>query len=120
MVLLLPQPRPRACATATAASCPTTSAAACPTSRRRTRYDYTLKRRVDDLEALLDHLDLRENLTLVLHDWGGMIGMAFAARHPERIKRLVASNTGGVPAAGSEAPAVVAVARPQHPARGAG
>jgi haloalkane dehalogenase len=58
------------------------------------QYDYSLKSRVDDLEALLDHLGLRENLTLVLHDWGGMIGMAFAARHPERVKRIVASNTG--------------------------
>jgi haloalkane dehalogenase len=57
-------------------------------------YDYSLKSRVDDLEALLDHVGLRENLTLVLHDWGGMIGMAFASRHPERIKRIVASNTG--------------------------
>lgn len=60
-------------------------------------YDYSLRSRVDDLEALLDHLGLRENLTLVLHDWGGMIGMAFAARHPERIKRIVASNTGAFP-----------------------
>jgi haloalkane dehalogenase len=57
------------------------------------RYDYSLRCRVDDLEALLDHLGLRENLTLVLHDWGGMIGMAYASRHPERIKRMVASNT---------------------------
>jgi len=29
------------------------------------RYDYSLKSRLDDLEALLDHLGLRENLTLV-------------------------------------------------------
>ena len=29
----------------------------------------------------------------MLHDWGGMIGMAFASRHPERIKRLVILNT---------------------------
>jgi cis-3-alkyl-4-acyloxetan-2-one decarboxylase len=62
-----------------------------------TLYDYSLKSRVDDLEALLDHLNLRENLTLVLHDWGGMIGMGFAARHPERVKRLVAINTGAFP-----------------------
>ena len=60
-------------------------------------YDYSLKSRIDDLEALLDSLGLRENLTLVLHDWGGMIGMGFAARHPERIKRLVVSNTGAFP-----------------------
>jgi haloalkane dehalogenase len=62
-----------------------------------TLYDYSLKSRIDDLEALLDHLGLRENLTLVLHDWGGMIGMGFAARHPERVKRLVVSNTGAFP-----------------------
>lgn len=57
-------------------------------------YSYRLEQRVRDLEALLDHLELRENLTLVLHDWGGMIGMAFAQRHPERIARLVILNTG--------------------------
>lgn len=57
------------------------------------RYSYTLERRVDDLEALIDHLQLGDDLTLVLHDWGGMIGMAYASRHPERIKRLVLLNT---------------------------
>lgn len=58
------------------------------------RYDYTLKSRVDDLERLLDHLGLDTGITLVVHDWGGMIGMAYASRHPERIRRLVVLNTG--------------------------
>jgi pimeloyl-ACP methyl ester carboxylesterase len=57
-------------------------------------YDYTLKSRIDDLEALLEHLDVKDNITLVVHDWGGMIGMGYAARYPERIKRLVILNTG--------------------------
>ncbi len=57
-------------------------------------YSFTLKQRVDDLEALLEHLEIRENITLVVHDWGGMIGMAYASRHPERIARLVILNTG--------------------------
>jgi haloalkane dehalogenase len=57
------------------------------------RYDYTLRQRVDDLERLLDHLRLENGITLVLHDWGGMIGMAYAVRHPSRIKRLVILNT---------------------------
>jgi len=57
------------------------------------RYHYTLGSRVDDLEALLEHLGIRENITLVVHDWGGMIGMAYASRHPQRIKRLVVMNT---------------------------
>jgi pimeloyl-ACP methyl ester carboxylesterase len=55
-------------------------------------YDYTLARRVDDLERLIDHLAL-PRVTLVLHDWGGMIGMAWAARHPERVARLVILNS---------------------------
>ena len=57
------------------------------------KYAYTLARRVADLEALLEHLGLGENLTLVLHDWGGMIGMGYAARHPGRVRRLVLLNT---------------------------
>jgi cis-3-alkyl-4-acyloxetan-2-one decarboxylase len=57
------------------------------------RYHYTLASRVDDLEFLLDHLGVDREITLVLHDWGGMIGMAYAARHPERIARLIVSNT---------------------------
>jgi len=59
------------------------------------QYNYTLESRVDDVEALLDHLDVRKDLTLVLHDWGGMIGLAFAMRHRARIKRLILLNTAG-------------------------
>jgi haloalkane dehalogenase len=58
------------------------------------RYEYTLDRRVADLETLLDSLQLPQPLTLVLHDWGGMIGMALATRRPDRIARLVVLNTG--------------------------
>ncbi|MGL1956158.1 MAG: alpha/beta fold hydrolase [Colwellia sp.] len=57
------------------------------------QYDYTLVKRIDDLEALLEHLAIRENITLVVHDWGGMIGLGYAQRYPERIKRLVILNT---------------------------
>lgn len=58
------------------------------------QYPYSLKARIDDVEALLDSLGIRENITLVMQDWGGMIGMGYAARHPERIKRIIATNTG--------------------------
>ena len=37
---------------------------------------------------------MRQNVTLVLHDWGGMIGMGWAVRHPERVARIVVLNTG--------------------------
>ena len=57
-------------------------------------YPYTLQQRVRDLETLLEQLEIKDNLTLIVHDWGGMIGMAYATLHPEKIKRLVILNTG--------------------------
>lgn len=58
----------------------------------RTPDPYRLRHHVANLEALLLHLDLRA-LTLVLHDWGGPVGLGVAVRHPARIKRLVLMNT---------------------------
>ena len=57
------------------------------------RYGYRLQNRVDDLETFLDRLALKEKLTLVLHDWGGMIGMTYAVKYPERIGRIILMNT---------------------------
>lgn len=59
------------------------------------RYTYVLERRVADLERLTRHLGLDGGLTLVVHDWGGMIGLAFATLHPGRVSRLVVLNTAG-------------------------
>ena len=45
------------------------------------------------LDALLnDELNVQD-LTLVLQDWGGLIGGAYALRNPERVKRLFIMNT---------------------------
>jgi cis-3-alkyl-4-acyloxetan-2-one decarboxylase len=59
------------------------------------RYDYVLERRVSDLDLLLGKLGLTKDLTLVVHDWGGMIGLAFSTLFPGRVKRLVVLNTAG-------------------------
>jgi haloalkane dehalogenase len=58
-------------------------------------YEYTLERRIEDLTALLEKLVPKEKVTLVLHDWGGMIGLGWATRHVERVARLVLMNTSG-------------------------
>ncbi|MEA3280189.1 MAG: alpha/beta fold hydrolase [Thermodesulfobacteriota bacterium] len=57
------------------------------------RYNYTLKNRVDDIEAFIDFLELQDKITLILHDWGGMIGIAYALRFPQRISRIIIMNT---------------------------
>jgi haloalkane dehalogenase len=44
------------------------------------------------LGALVDHLQL-DDVTPVVHDFGGPIGLAWALAHPERVSRVVAFNT---------------------------
>lgn len=60
-------------------------------------YTYTLQSRVDDLDRLVDALGLTRKITLAVHDWGGMVGFAWALRNPERIARLVILNTASFP-----------------------
>ena len=57
------------------------------------RYSYRLASRVADLGALIDHVAPGRGVTLVVHDWGGMIGLAWATQNPERLARLVVLNT---------------------------
>lgn len=44
------------------------------------------------VELLLDRLEL-SGLILVLHDWGGPIGLSYALRHPRQVRGLVLMNT---------------------------
>jgi haloalkane dehalogenase len=60
---------------------------------RAFEYGFRLRNRIDDIEAFIDGLGLVKDITLVVHDWGGMIGAGFAVRHPERIARLIVLNT---------------------------
>jgi len=57
------------------------------------QYAYQLDQRVHDLEVFIDGLELQDNITLVVHDWGGMIGIGYALKCISRIKRLVLLNT---------------------------
>ena len=45
------------------------------------------------IERFAEELEL-ERLTVVVHDWGGPIGLRLAVEHPERVERLVILNTG--------------------------
>ncbi|MDA1082127.1 MAG: alpha/beta fold hydrolase [Gemmatimonadetes bacterium] len=56
-------------------------------------YAYTLASRIDDLDHLLEQRGVVSNVTLIVHDWGGSIGLGYAMRHPGRVKRLVILNT---------------------------
>ncbi|MBN2224240.1 MAG: alpha/beta fold hydrolase [Deltaproteobacteria bacterium] len=55
--------------------------------------DYSFGMHTGTLKGFVEKLDLVD-ITLVVHDWGGMIGLSFAAQNPRLIKRLVILNTG--------------------------
>lgn len=55
-------------------------------------FSYSPEAHADNLEKLINHLQLK-NITLVVHDFGGPIGLRYALRHPENIKKLVIMNT---------------------------
>ncbi|WEO93368.1 alpha/beta fold hydrolase [Streptomyces sp. FXJ1.172] len=61
-------------------------------------YTYTAASRLADLERLVRHLLTERGLpdrgwTLVGHDWGGIIGMAWARRRPDWVSRIVMLNS---------------------------
>jgi len=68
----------------------------CGMSDKPQDYPYTLSQHIDNTESLLNRLELKD-VTLVLHDWGGAIGMGVAVRRPERIKKIVVLNTAAFP-----------------------
>lgn len=80
----------------------------CGLSDKPQAWPYRLQGHVDNLERLVLALDLKR-ITLVVHDWGGAIGMGVAVKHPERFERLFVSNTAAFPVA--RIPARIAVCR---------
>jgi haloalkane dehalogenase len=55
--------------------------------------DYSYDLHYSSIERLTDALDLRE-ATVVVHDWGGPVGLRLAVERPDRVTRLVILNTG--------------------------
>ena len=64
----------------------------CGFSDKPQDYTYCLENHIANLEHLLGALQIKK-LSLVVHDWGGAIGMGYAVRHGEKINSLVIFNT---------------------------
>lgn len=54
--------------------------------------EYSFKLHRDTLVSFIETLDL-ESITVVVQDWGGLIGLTVASELPERFARLVIMNT---------------------------
>ena len=55
--------------------------------------DYSYDFHVDSIGQLVAELDLRD-ITVVVQDWGGPVGLRLAVEQPDRFARLVILNTG--------------------------
>ncbi len=64
----------------------------CGLSDKPQNFGYRLEDHISNLACLIQHLQL-EKVSLIMHDWGGAIGMGYAVRHPERVTSLTLSNT---------------------------
>lgn len=60
-------------------------------------YDHTLASRVADFGAFIDKICPTGSIDLVVHDWGGPIGLSWAVDNADRVERLVLLNTGAFP-----------------------
>lgn len=55
-------------------------------------WNYLPEEHAKNLAALIEHLGLK-NITLVVQDWGGPIGIDYAVKHPGNVSRLIVMNT---------------------------
>ena len=55
----------------------------------------TLKLFVEDVEAVRASLKI-DRLTIIGHSWGGMLAMAYAVAHPDRVESLILVDSGGM------------------------
>ena len=64
----------------------------CGLSDKPQSYNYCLHNHIENLSRLIDHLNI-ERYSLVVHDWGGAIGMGAALKDISRLKRVCILNT---------------------------
>lgn len=64
----------------------------CGLSDKPQHYTYCLAQHIENLENLLTHLRI-DRFSLVVHDWGGAIGMGSAVNRVDSIDKIVVMNT---------------------------
>lgn len=63
-------------------------------SSRPKNYSYCLKNHTENFAKLMDYLSIKK-VHLVVHDWGGPIGLSYAVKNPDRILSITIMNTAG-------------------------
>lgn len=64
----------------------------CGLSDKPQDYPYRLAQHIENLESLLTYLRI-DRFSLVVHDWGGAIGIGCAVNHLDSVEKIVVLNT---------------------------
>ena len=56
------------------------------------KYAYKPKQHAKNIEQLINHLGLK-NVILMVHDWGGPIGLSYASNYPNNVLKIIIFNT---------------------------
>lgn len=65
----------------------------CGLSDKPQEYSYTLSQHIENVGKLVDHLEI-EKFSLVVHDWGGAIGLGYCINHLKKIEKILVMNSG--------------------------
>lgn len=64
----------------------------CGLSEKPQDWDYVLANHIQNIVDLLESLEIKK-FSLLVHDWGGAIGMGVATLHVERVEKIILLNT---------------------------
>jgi cis-3-alkyl-4-acyloxetan-2-one decarboxylase len=68
----------------------------CGLSDKPQDYEYTLENHIQNTYKLIKFLGL-EKIVLIVHDWGGAIGLGLVTRYPELFDKIIILNTAAFP-----------------------
>ena len=66
----------------------------CGASSAPQDFSYTLERHIENLGRFIEKKNLKK-VDLLVHDWGGAIALGWAVKNPEKVGRIILTNTAG-------------------------
>lgn len=52
-------------------------------------FEFTFEHYADFVDQLVEQLEIDTPLTLIVHDWGGIFGLLWANKYPEKVRRII-------------------------------
>lgn len=67
----------------------------CGLSSKPQKYPYHLRQHIDNFSVFMEQVCPEGEVDLLLHDWGGAIALGWAVHRPEKVRKIILTNTAG-------------------------